>query len=89
VRAWDIGSCSEILGARLLKKPVIVAPAMNTNMWQHPFTKKQIDILSKELGFYIIDPIEKLLMCGDKGMGAMASIEHIIEIVKNSANLLI
>ncbi|KAL9644187.1 hypothetical protein ABK040_005650 [Willaertia magna] len=66
-RAWEIG-----------KKPFIVAPAMNTLMWEHPFTLKQLGILQNELTVHVIDPISKLLACGDTGKGAMASVETIV-----------
>jgi phosphopantothenoylcysteine decarboxylase len=56
VRAWDF------------KKPLIVAPAMNTLMWDHPFTEKHLKELTS-LGVIVISPIEKLLACGDKGKG--------------------
>ncbi|KAI8365346.1 phosphopantothenoylcysteine decarboxylase-like protein [Radiomyces spectabilis] len=60
LRAWD--PC----------RPVVVCPAMNTNMWNHPFTNKHLDVLQKSLNFNVIDPISKQLACGDIGIGAMA-----------------
>jgi phosphopantothenoylcysteine decarboxylase len=59
-----------------LAKPIIVAPAMNTMMWEHPITEEQLDRL-RSWGYTIANPIEKLLMCGDQGRGAMAHIETI------------
>jgi hypothetical protein len=50
-------------------------------MWSHPFTAKHIAILL-ELGLTIIDPISKTLACGDTGLGAMASVPTITEIVR-------
>lgn len=47
-------------------------------MWDHPLTGKQIDTL-KEFGYHQVPPIEKTLMCGDKGVGAMASVESIVQ----------
>jgi phosphopantothenoylcysteine decarboxylase len=64
-RAWE------------LHKPFIVCPAMNTSMWTHPFTKKHLDILNRELGVVVIEPVSKTLMCGDSGVGAMASVDSI------------
>jgi phosphopantothenoylcysteine decarboxylase len=69
-RAWDIG-----------KRPWLVAPAMNTLMWNHPFTSKQLDILRNDLKVQVIDPISKLLACGDQGLGAMASVTSIVDAV--------
>eukprot|EP00249_Psilotum_nudum_P010186 c22388_g1_i1 orf=317-910(-) len=59
IRAWDFS------------KPVFVAPAMNTFMWNNTFTQKHLDSI-KELGFVVISPISKKLACGDYGAGAMA-----------------
>eukprot|EP00250_Pteridium_aquilinum_P030187 c40810_g1_i1 orf=170-805(+) len=59
IRAWDYS------------KPVFVAPAMNTFMWENPFTQKHLQSI-KDLGFSIISPIPKKLACGDYGNGAMA-----------------
>ncbi|KAI7869460.1 flavoprotein [Spinellus fusiger] len=65
VRAWD------------MSKPTIVCPAMNTHMWNHPFTEKHLRILGDVLGFRIISPISKLLACGDQGIGAMEEPHNI------------
>ena len=74
VRAWDIKACREG------RKPVLFAPAMNTFMWDHPLTGEQIGIL-KGFGFEEIPPIEKVLICGDKGAGAMEESRKIAKIV--------
>jgi phosphopantothenoylcysteine decarboxylase len=68
VRCWD------------LKKPksVLVAPAMNTFMYEHPLTEIQEKVLRDTLGFIIIPTIFKILMCGDEGMGAMADVNTIL-----------
>lgn len=67
-RAWD------------LDKPLIFCPAMNTKMFLHPITRKQIDEL-KEFGYIEIRAISKTLMCGDTGLGAMAEYTTIVEII--------
>jgi phosphopantothenoylcysteine decarboxylase len=58
-------------------KPVVICPAMNTFMYEHPITEIQIQILTQKFGFELVDSIEKKLMCGDIGMGAMAKTETI------------
>jgi phosphopantothenoylcysteine decarboxylase len=40
---------------------------MNTHMWEHPFTQKHLTVLEKELGYAVVDPVSKLLACGDRG----------------------
>ncbi|KAG8576031.1 hypothetical protein GDO81_009754 [Engystomops pustulosus] len=69
VRAWD------------LKKPLLFCPAMNTAMWDHPITAEQIERLCN-FGYIEIACIEKTLMCGDKGYGAMAEVSTILEKVR-------
>ncbi|CAH1119448.1 unnamed protein product [Phaedon cochleariae] len=70
VRAWD------------LSKPLIFCPAMNTKMYQHPLTAQQISTL-KSWGYYEIPVIEKQLICGDVGPGAMAEVETIVDFLKS------
>jgi phosphopantothenoylcysteine synthetase/decarboxylase len=80
VRAWDFKDPN---------KRLIIAPAMNTMMWESPFTQKHLKTLV-ELGggtiddqkrVQIIGPVEKTLACGDVGNGAMASPEYIARLV--------
>jgi phosphopantothenoylcysteine decarboxylase len=78
-RAWDIQSSIS------KQKPFIVAPAMNTMMYTHPFTNKQLHVLQNEFGITIIDPISKLLACGDIGIGAMESVDKIVQVVHREA----
>ena len=83
VRAWDLENSPE-----KKMKPVVVCPAMNTAMYQHPLTEKQLNILKNDFNFNIVKPIEKILVCGDKGIGAMAEIsiisDMLISIVENN-----
>lgn len=65
-RAWD------------LHKPLLFCPAMNTKMYLHPLTSKQIEEL-KDFGYYEIPSISKNLICGDTGIGAMAEVDCIVE----------
>jgi len=57
-------------------KPVLAAPAMNTAMWLHPVTNSHVTTL-KDWGVHIENPVSKVLMCGQEGVGAMASPETI------------
>ncbi|PIA62784.1 hypothetical protein AQUCO_00200656v1 [Aquilegia coerulea] len=59
VRAWDFD------------KPLFVAPAMNTFMWNNPFTAQHLNSINS-LGISLIPPTTKRLACGDYGNGAMA-----------------
>lgn len=70
------GLCDNLLGSVIrawsTSVPMFAAPAMNTAMWTHPITKKQLEVLSHLPYFETIYPIEKVLACKDVGMGAMA-----------------
>lgn len=61
-------------------KQIIIAPAANTNMLAHPLSDASLRML-KVNGYHIIPPIEKTLVCGDTGSGALADISDIYYIV--------
>jgi phosphopantothenoylcysteine decarboxylase/phosphopantothenate--cysteine ligase len=61
-------------------KPIWVAPAMNTKMWQHPATRASIETLTK-MGVKIILPGEGTLACGDVGEGRLVEPEQILEAI--------
>lgn len=64
------------------KAKVLIAPAMNTNMYENKIVQKNINIL-KELGYGFVDPESGRLACGDIGKGKLASPETIVdEVVK-------
>ena len=64
------------------KAKVLIAPAMNTNMYANPIVQKNISTL-KELGYNFVDPESGRLACGDTGKGKLASPETIVdEVVK-------
>lgn len=65
-RAWDFRT-----------RPIIIAPAMNTFMWDHPVTKKHIETLMS-WGYTVIPPQTKMLACKTEGNGAMADIDKIV-----------
>ena len=58
--------------------PVIVAPAMNVNMWEHPATRANLETL-RTRGVHVVDPEEGYLACGMTGAGRLASTEAIVE----------
>ena len=64
------------------KAKVLIAPAMNTNMYENPILQRNINTL-KELGYNFVDPESGRLACGDTGKGKLASPETIVdEVVK-------
>ena len=61
--------------------PVVVAPAMNVNMWNHPATQENLDLLRCR-GVQIVDPDEGYLACGMTGAGRLAGQESIVAAVR-------
>ena len=57
--------------------PVVVAPAMNVNMWNHPATQANIEILRKR-GVRVVEPGTGYLACGMVGAGRLAENEAIV-----------
>jgi phosphopantothenoylcysteine decarboxylase/phosphopantothenate--cysteine ligase len=60
--------------------PVVVAPAMNVNMWNHPATQANLDTLRKR-GVKIVEPGSGYLACGMTGAGRLAENEGIVAAV--------
>ena len=91
VRAWD--TTGEIEGSK--KKRIVVAPSMNTAMWNHPITKKQLRVLEEEwcwkekgVGWIeVLRPVGKKLACGDSGNGAMREWSEIVSVIEERMNL--
>ena len=63
--------------------PVVVAPAMNVNMWNHPATQANVEILRKR-GVKIVEPDNGYLACGMIGAGRLATNEAIVAAVLHS-----
>src|SRR5487761_1061736 len=74
------GIAGDFLGTLYLatKAPVVVAPAMNVNMWEHPATRENLATL-RARGVHVVDPGEGYLACGMVGAGRLAATEAIVE----------
>jgi phosphopantothenoylcysteine decarboxylase/phosphopantothenate--cysteine ligase len=74
------GICDNLLlsTACAFKKPIILAPAMNTGMWENPFVQENMKKLS-ENGYHILNPETGFLACGTNGKGRMIEVEDIYE----------
>ena len=72
------GLADDLLSSVLLatKAPIVVAPAMNTGMWESPVTQENIAALVKR-GVKVIEPGDGELACGVKGKGRMMEPEKI------------
>ena len=63
--------------------PVVLAPAMNNNMWEHEATRANLDILRRR-GHTIVDPGEGPLACGTFGPGRLAELAQIVDAVERA-----
>ena len=74
------GLADNLLTATLLatRAPVVIAPAMNTGMWESPVTQENIAAL-KARGVTVAEPVDGELACGVKGKGRMMDPEKIFE----------
>ncbi|KAH9468376.1 hypothetical protein Pst134EA_011999 [Puccinia striiformis f. sp. tritici] len=61
--------------------PVIIFPSMNTLMYDHPLTRKQLKTVVEEIGMEVNGPISKTLACGDIGLGAMTEWKDIVDLI--------
>lgn len=88
VRAWDTTGMID-----MRKKHIMIAPAMNTAMWRHPITKKQLKTIDQdwtaedESSVILLKPMEKELACGDTGDGAMMDWKQIVGRVEEHLGL--
>lgn len=92
-RAWDYSKDN--------MKPIILAPAMNTAMWEHPITQQQLRTIQSfcnndnrnntdsTRGVILVSPESKQLACGDVGNGALASVDAIVETVQKAYNTIV
>lgn len=76
--AMTAGLASDLLGTTLLSTtaPVVVAPAMHTEMWRHPATTHNMRVL-RERGIHVVGPADGALTGGDSGPGRMSEPEDI------------
>lgn len=77
------GICDNLLLSVLcaFTKPVLLAPAMNNNMWNNKIIQENYEKLINH-GYNTIGPIEGYLACGTTGIGKMIEIEKIVEKTK-------
>ena len=80
------GFCDNLLTSTLRAlggKPLIIAPAMNTAMWENPITQMHLKQCEQIYNLTMISPISKKLADGDKGIGGLADDEIIISTLRN------
>ena len=78
------GICDDLLTTLLCagwQKPVLLAPAMNTQMWLHPAVQRNVAQV-QGFGFKTVGPTAGHLACGQEGPGRMAEPERIVEAIE-------
>jgi len=70
--------CTLILATQA---PILVCPAMNTNMWQNEIVKANVQRL-KDMGFYFVEPEWGELACDVEGYGRLAEVEAIVDEIR-------
>jgi phosphopantothenoylcysteine decarboxylase/phosphopantothenate--cysteine ligase len=72
------GICDDIISCTITatKAKVVIAPAMNDNMYKHPTVKGNLKKL-KSFGYKIVEPIKGNLACGRVGVGHLAEVQTI------------
>ncbi len=74
------GHGDDLLTTLLLARrgPVLVAPAMNSAMWEHPATQRNVAQLKAD-GLSVVEPEAGSLACGEEGVGRLAALPHILQ----------
>jgi len=78
--AWGFADDMLSATALALEAPLLVAPAMNSRMWENPIVQKNMETL-KTHGVRFVGPVEGKLADGRTGMGRMAGVEEILTAV--------
>ena len=74
------GQADDIVTTVLLatRAPVLIAPSMNVNMWEHPITQANLKALAS-VGYHLLDPESGYLACGWEGKGRLPEPSRIVE----------
>ena len=67
-------------------KPVLVVPAMNTRMWDHPLTQQNLETLRSVPHYSVVEPTSGKLACGETGDGHLADQETILQALYKSVH---
>jgi phosphopantothenoylcysteine decarboxylase len=79
------GICDNLVTSEVMawptKKPLVIAPAMNTVMWQNPILQQNLLTIGLTWNVTWVSPVEKRLACGDVGVGALAPLGCIVDAI--------
>lgn len=79
--AWGLADDMLSTTALATRAPILVAPAMNVNMWEAEATRKNMAVL-RERGVHVIGPDSGFLACGDSGSGRMSEPQEIVAAIE-------
>ncbi len=86
------GICDDLLSTTLCAAwrqiksgAVLLAPAMNDNMWNNPAVQRNVKTV-KEMSFQLIGPVEGRLACGIEGIGRMSEPQDILKVIEKIAS---
>ena len=82
------GICDDLLSTILCTcwaKPILLAPAMNNNMWSNPAVQRNVEAI-KKMGFVLTGPEAGRLACGSDGLGRMSEPQDIIKAIAKIAS---
>ena len=80
-----LGTCATLAlttSAMAYQGEVLLAPAMNTRMWQNPAVRRTCETL-RSWGVHFVGPGKGRLACGDNGEGRMAEVPEILEAIRS------
>ncbi len=69
---------SSIIMAIGTRKPVLIGPAMNSNMYQNPFCRDNLHAL-RDAGYELVEPDDGYMACGDVGTGRLATVDRLVD----------
>ncbi len=80
IGTYAAGISNDLLTATLIatRAPVLICPAMHTEMWEHPAVQENLETLRRR-GVNIVDPDDGILAGGDVGKGRLAGVEKILD----------
>ena len=82
------GICDDLLSSILCacwQKPILIAPAMNTNMWTNPAVQQNVKTLTGR-GVELIGPEKGRLACGTEGIGRLSEPQDILKRIEQIAS---
>lgn len=83
---FALGLADDLLSTIVLASepgvPLVVAPAMNTRMWENPAVRRNVELLSQSGRLSVVGPADKGLACGETGVGGLADVDQIVAAVE-------